>query len=348
MSKVVLPFVLTLAALLAFQTIPLIGGIFFVLTTTLTTWAIYTFLVLVAVLAIARRVRPRWGILPALAFGALVTLHLFSAMAAENEVRRVEAENLASRRNLSAPLTFQPGKGYSVQGDNLVTTYAIDGVKGTVFYGSGADGRPQATPVLWRLGEASECRALASKPDDGHGPAIFSLHIPNSPPDPLGYPVVSSTAQCVIRDAGDDVIAHYAITSEKTERDTAWWKDYATRYTLSDNTSGRMVGVAQAEHVAIYPLFPKLLVGCIDGYDRGPSPLKCTLQLSKDAGINCWATDDDPVLSEVFGLRRIEKPYNPRFSPAWNARMRAPLGPSVRVCPSPWVLSVFGYGRTAS
>jgi len=342
MSKVVLPFALTLAALLAFQTIPLIGGIFFVLTTTLTTWGIYAFLVLVAVLAIARRVRPQWGMLPALAFGALVTLHFLSAMAAEKEVRRVEAENLASHRTLSTPLTFQPGKGYPVQGDNLVRTYVIDGVKGTVFYDFGTDGRPQATPVLWRLGEASECRALASKPDDGHGPAVFSPRSPNTPPDPAGYRVVSSAAQCMIRDAGNDVVAHYAITSEKTERDTAWWKAYATRYTLSDNATGRIVGVAQAEHVAIYPLFPKLLVGCIDGFDSGPSPLKCILQLSKGADLNCWATDDDPVLSDVFGLRQIEKPYNPRFSAAWNARMRAPLGPSVRVCRSPSVLSVFG------
>jgi O-antigen ligase len=95
--KIVVPFALSVAALLAFQTIPLIGGIFFVLTTTLTTWAIYAFLVLVAVLAIMRRVRPRWGILPALAFGALVILHFLSAMAADNEVLRVEAENLEHR-----------------------------------------------------------------------------------------------------------------------------------------------------------------------------------------------------------------------------------------------------------
>jgi hypothetical protein len=342
MWKVVLPFALAVAALLAFQTIPLIGGIFFALTTTLTTWAIYAFLVLVAVLAITLRVRPQWGILPALAFGALIALHFLSVMAAENEVQRVEAENLENRRTLSAPLTFQPGKGYPVQGDNLVTIYAIDGVKGTVFYGDGADGRPQATPVLWRLGEASECRALASKPDDGHGSAVFSPRFPNSPPYPAGYRVVSSTAQCVIRDAGNDVVAHYAITSDKTQRDTAWWKAYATRYTLSDNAGGRVVGVAQAEHVAIYPFFPKLLIGCIDGVDSGPTPLKCILQLSKDAGISCWDTDYDPVLSDVFGLRRIEKPYNPRFSPAWNARMRAPIGPSVRVCRSPAVLSIFG------
>ncbi|MHB8285061.1 MAG: hypothetical protein ACYDD1_10335 [Caulobacteraceae bacterium] len=341
MWKVALPFALVVAALLSFEAVPLIGGIFFVLTTTLTTWAIYALLVLVAMLAITRRVRPQWALLPVLAFGALVSLHLLSAMAAEKEVRRVEAENLASRRTLSAPLTFQPGKGYPVLNDNLATTYVIDGVKGTVFYWDRAGGRPQGTPVLWRLGEADECKALATKPDDGHGPAVFSLRLPNAPPNPAGYPVVSSTGQCVIRDAGNDVVAHYGITSDKTETDTTLWKAYSTRYTLSDNASGRVVGVAQVEHVAIYPPLPKLLVGCIDGADSGPTPLKCILRLSKGAGLGCWETDLDPVLSDVFGLRLVEKAYNPRFSAAWNARMRAPIGPSVRVCRPSSGLSIF-------